>query len=108
MLGIRRDKGTLDRFYMVKDLRSVNKNIGEDDKTLWEYLEINPFTLAEVENKADLDLISCGGIIERPALELKCLSVSKLEIVQTAERGDWSEGVPPVGLYPIDQDTEGG
>lgn len=96
------------RLLMVKDLRSPNTKVGEDDKALWESLETDPFTLAEGENVTKFNLKPYNGIKESPTLRLKHLSVSKLEIVQTGEKGDWSEGVPPVGLYPIDQDVEGG
>jgi len=85
---------------MVKDLRSPNTKVSEDDKALWESLETDPFTLAEVKNKINFNPKPLNGINERPMLRLKQLSVSKLEIVQTGEKGDWSEGVPPVGLYP--------
>ena len=108
MLSILRTEGTPNTLYMVKDLRSPNTKVGEDDKALWKRLDTSPFTLAEVENKTNFDLKPYKGITERPTLQLKHLSISKLEIVQTGEKGNWSEGVPPVGLYPIDQDLEGG
>src|SRR5271170_6352805 len=104
VLSILRMEGTPNTLYMVKDLRSPNTKVGEDDKALWKRLDTSPFTLAEVENKTKFDLKPYKGITERPTLQLKHLSISKLEIVQTGEKGNWSEGVPPVGLYPIDQD----
>lgn len=96
------------RLFMVKDLRSPNTKVSEDDKALWESLETDPFTLAEGVNMTKFSLKPYNGIKKRPTLRLKHLSVSQLEIVQTGEKGDWSEDVPPVGLYPIDQDLEGG
>ena len=87
---------------MVKDLQLPNTKVGEDDEDLWADLGTDPFTLAEVDEMTKLDLRPYDSIVERPTLQLKRLSISKLEIVQTGEIGDWSEGVPPIGLYPID------
>jgi hypothetical protein len=100
VLGISRTTGMPETLYMAKHLRPPNTEVGEDDKALWESLETDPFTLAQVENMTHVHLMPYNGILERPTLRLKRLSVSKLEIVQTGEKGDWSADVPPVGLYP--------
>jgi hypothetical protein len=107
VLRISKKEGTPLGLYMVKDLKFRNSKVGEDDKDLWDRLGESPFTLAEIEDEGERDLTPYNGISERPTPRLKSLSVSKLEIVQTGEKGDWSEGVFPVGLYPIDQDLEG-
>lgn len=102
MLRIMAKKGRQGGYYMVKNLRSANANIREDDAILWENLETDPFTFARVKNNLNLlkQLPVKGNLIsERPLLELEKLSVSKVEVVQTAEKGDWCEGHPPVGLY---------
>lgn len=106
VLEIQRMDGKPNRLYMVKGLRSPNPKIDKYDEALFKSIETDSFTLAEVEKKTHLDLKPYDGITERPTLQLKRLSNSKLRIVQTGEKGDWSEGVPPVGLYPIDLDLD--
>ena len=35
-------------------------------------------------------------------IKLTVVSVLKPDIVVTGTKGDWSKGVPPVALYPLD------
>ncbi len=91
---------------MIRHLNLRNSKAGQEDEALWDRLqEGTPFTLAEMEIMDHQDLKPCQRITERPTLRLKHLSVSELEIVQTGEKGDWSDGVLPVGLYtqPIEK-----
>lgn len=63
-------------------------------------LDTDPFTLAQIplDHRA---LTPYDGLTEKPSIRFRRLSVSALEIAQTGMRRDWSESIPPVGLYPF-------
>lgn len=64
--------------------------------------ESNLFTVAKVESKDQEFLEDSLAPRSRNEIKLTLMSVLKPDIVLTGTKGDWSEGVPPVGLYPLD------
>jgi hypothetical protein len=72
---------------------------GYDPKRLTPDLDL--WTLQEVTNMDHRDLKPYNGITEKPDVKLTVLSTSNLEIVETGNKGDWPDGDPPIGLFPL-------
>lgn len=96
---------------MIQDSKYWKSVAGEDEKSP---IELSPgsesdrFTFAELRSKQTKTKLKHGTIryyedikfSESSAIELRVLSKSDLEIVQTGVKEEWTKEVPPLGLYP--------
>lgn len=92
--------------YVVRDLELWKTAADKGEESIGLSSDGDWFTLAKVMTTTEMDhrdLLAYNGIPEKPAVKLGVLADSKLKIVQTGVKGEWSEVDPPVGLYPIDQ-----
>ena len=110
MLSILR-LGTPGWLYMIQDSKYWRPVAGEDEKSP---TELSPgsksdrFTFAAVMSKQTKTQVTRRAIryyrdikfSESPVIELRVLSKSDLEIVQTGVKNEWTKKAPPLGLYP--------
>lgn len=98
--------------YLVRDHELWNTEAGDGNEPISLLTpDLDWSTLLEVTNMDHRDLRPYNGIYvaEKPAvIKLRVLSTSKLEIVRTGVKEEWSDGHPPIGLYPFKQDMESG
>jgi hypothetical protein len=93
--------------YMVSDHELLNTKDCEGNELASLNSGPDSFTLEEITNMDHRDFQPYDDRTEKRTLALIRLAMSKVEIVQTGVKGDWSDGDPPIGLYPIKQNLEG-
>ena len=103
------DSGKQGKLYLVKDVKPPNLKATETSDPIWHTLGIASFTLATVTRVgSSIKLGPYEGPFYNINIKITRQSRSKLTIVQTGTKGEWSEGHPPIGLYHIDQNLEDG
>jgi hypothetical protein len=102
-----RDSGSPDGFCMVTDGEYTETGDGCSDEPTDSAWQGDFGALGEITNMS-VNQFQPNDFNHERGLELKELTKSRVEIVQTGIKEDWSDENQPVGLYPIKQGSEGG